>query len=63
MFLVWFWDSKLSGSTFIAKVKFPGKIGQMRVTGGSKNEYPGERWVPKLEFYANVKRILIHKCC
>ena len=23
----------------------------------SNNEYPGERWVPKLEFYARVRRI------
>ena len=35
MFLVYFWDSKLSGSTLIAKVQFPGKIVQVRVNGGS----------------------------
>ena len=35
MFLTWFWDSKLSGSTFIAKIWFPGKIVQVRVNGES----------------------------
>ena len=47
MFLAWFWVSKL---------KIQGKITniviQVRVNGGSNNEYPGKHWVPKqYEFY------------
>jgi len=35
MFLNWFLNSKLSGSTLIAKIWFPGNIVQVRVNGGS----------------------------
>ena len=37
---------KLSGSTFIAKIYFTGKIVQVRVNGWSNYEYPVQRWVP-----------------
>ena len=33
MFLVWFQDSKLSGSTLKAKIYFSGKTVQVRVNG------------------------------
>ena len=46
MFLAWFLDSKLSGSTFtIAKIVIKH---QARLNGGSNYEHPGQRWVPKL---------------
>ena len=46
-----FGESKLSGSTLIAKNDFSDKIDQVRVNDESNYEYPGQRWVPKLVIY------------
>ena len=51
MFFVWFWDSKLSGSTLIAKIFFTGKIVQFRINGGSNYDHPMQSWVSRLVIY------------
>ena len=54
MFLALFKLSKLSGSTLMAKIQFPGKIVQVRVNGGSNFQESGQCWAPKLQL--NVKK-------
>ena len=56
MCLIWFWDSKLSGSTCVGKKKSKIVIyDQARVNGGSNYAYPG------LIHYITIHRVSIKK--
>ena len=48
MFLALFKESKLSGSTLMAKIQFPGKKVQVRVNGEGNFQEAGQCWAHKL---------------
>ena len=66
MFLSWFLDSKLSGSTLIAKIQFHGKIIQVWVTAGvifsnlGSVEFPSQKQIKPLRFFEIMITIIVH---
>ena len=58
MFLAWFWDSKLSGSTFNGKNTKIVIYNRGQVNGRISNELPRPRWVPKI-----VLSKVVDYCC